>query len=76
VTGLNIRHTGERFQWSNETISKYFCHILNALSSPPFYTIYVCLPSTNAPTPDFIQCNPKFFPFWTDAIGAIDGSHI
>ncbi|THV04200.1 hypothetical protein K435DRAFT_577361, partial [Dendrothele bispora CBS 962.96] len=40
VTGLNIRHTGERFQRSNETISKYFCRILNALSSPPFYTIY------------------------------------
>jgi hypothetical protein len=23
VTGLSIRHIGERFQWSNETISRY-----------------------------------------------------
>ena len=27
VTGLTIRHTGERFQRSNETISKYFHQI-------------------------------------------------
>ena len=23
VTGLSVRHVGERFQWSNGTISKY-----------------------------------------------------
>ena len=37
VTGLSIRHLGERFQHSNETISKCFRSILFTLSSPPFY---------------------------------------
>ncbi|KAJ7081525.1 hypothetical protein C8R44DRAFT_527075, partial [Mycena epipterygia] len=40
VTGLSIRHVGERFQRSNETISKYFRRVLIAVSSPPFYTRY------------------------------------
>ncbi|KAK0440669.1 uncharacterized protein EV420DRAFT_1249896, partial [Desarmillaria tabescens] len=38
VTGLSVRHVGERFQRSNETIAKYFKLIVTALSSPPFYT--------------------------------------
>jgi hypothetical protein len=68
VTGLSIQHLGERFQHSNETISKcveqhqfslylsdspafvrYFQEILFALSSLPFYTKYVYLPSDTTP---------------------------
>ncbi|KIK13049.1 hypothetical protein PISMIDRAFT_18263 [Pisolithus microcarpus 441] len=52
VTGLTTRHVGERFQWSNGTISN------------------------GAPTPPFIRENTKFFPFFEDMIGAIDGMHI
>jgi len=47
-----------------------------ALSSPPFYTKYVYLPSEMMPTPDEIKDNPKFYPFFSDALGAIDGTHI
>ncbi|KIN95067.1 hypothetical protein M404DRAFT_115192, partial [Pisolithus tinctorius Marx 270] len=40
VTGLTIRHISEHFQWSNETISQYFCKILFILSLSPFYSMY------------------------------------
>lgn len=45
-------------------------------SSAPFYTAHVRLPTANDPTPAEILSNPKFYPFFKDAIGAIDGSHI
>ena len=44
-------------------------------SSPPFYMTYVQFPTGNS-TPAKIQQNPKFFLYFRDAIGAIDGSHI
>ncbi|KAI0740593.1 hypothetical protein C8Q76DRAFT_588383, partial [Earliella scabrosa] len=76
VTGLRIRHVGERFQHSNETISRYYREILGALSSFPFYDTYVHLPPRDVPVPDYIQSNPKFFPYFEGALGAIDGTHI
>ena len=76
VTGLSIRHLGERFQHSNETISKYFCKVLCALSSALFYTAYVFLPSSTTSIPSEIQDNTNFFPFFSGAIGAIDGTHV
>jgi hypothetical protein len=45
-------------------------------SSPPFYTTYVHLPTGEDPCPPEICHNSKFFPFFKDALGAIDGSHI
>ncbi|KAF9004678.1 hypothetical protein BDQ17DRAFT_1240847 [Cyathus striatus] len=76
ITGLSIRHVAERFQHSNETILKYFKKILFALSSPPFYPKYVHLPHTSDPVPAAIINNPKWFPFFDGAIGAMDGTHI
>ncbi|KAJ8522016.1 hypothetical protein ONZ45_g1366 [Pleurotus djamor] len=75
VTGLSIRHVGERFQHSNDTISKYFRQVLLAVSSPPFYTKYVYLPSADSTVPIPIYENPKWYPFFDGAIGAMDGSH-
>ncbi|KAF7307807.1 Transposon en spm sub-class [Mycena kentingensis (nom. inval.)] len=76
VTGLSIRHVGERFQRSNETISIYFKEMLDAFSDPRFYNRYVHLPTDTTPLPSKFKNNPKFFPFFEDALGAIDGSHI
>ena len=45
-------------------------------SSAPFYNEYVHLPPVGAPTPPEIQNNPKFYPFFEDALGTIDGTHI
>ena len=49
--------------------------MLVIFSSPPFYTTYIQLPSSESVSHK-IQHNPKFWPFFQDAIGAIDGSHI
>jgi hypothetical protein len=45
-------------------------------SSPPFYTQYVHLPPADAPTPPIILNNPKYYPFFKNVLGAIDGTHI
>ena len=48
--------------------------MLKIFSSPPFYTTYVQPPSDTIQSK--IRHNPKFYPFFRNAIGAIDGSHI
>ncbi len=58
------------------SICSYFKTILHALSSPPIYSKYVCLPTANTPTLIEIQNNPKFYPFFQDVVGAIDRTHI
>src|ERR1700733_7480152 len=50
--------------------------MLFIFSSRPFYTKYVCLPSIDDPVLPEIRDNPKLWPYFKDAIGAIDGSHI
>jgi hypothetical protein len=49
--------------------------VLHLFSTPPFYTKYVKLQSTQDPVPPFIANNSKFSPFFDSAIGAIDGTH-
>jgi hypothetical protein len=44
-------------------------------SSALFYTNHVRLPRVGDPIPDFILGDPKLFPFFQDALGAIDSSH-
>lgn len=50
--------------------------MLHAFSSPTIYTKYVRLPRADEPTPATISTNPRFFPYFKNAIGAIDGTHI
>ncbi|KIY47649.1 hypothetical protein FISHEDRAFT_44912 [Fistulina hepatica ATCC 64428] len=76
VTGLTIRHVRERFQRSNATILKYFIEILDTVSIGPLYDKYVQLPHTDAPVPDYIHNNTKLWPFFKDALGAMDGTYI
>ena len=50
--------------------------MVNIFSSPPFYTQHVQLPTAEECIPAHIRNNPKFYPFFKDALGALDGSHI
>ena len=50
--------------------------MLVIFSSPPLYTDFVRLPKVGDPVPDYILDDPKLFPFFEDALGAIDGSHL
>lgn len=55
---------------------RYFRKMLGIFSSPPFYTTHVHLPTADSPISMKIRNNPKFWPFFKDALGALDGSHI
>jgi len=56
--------------------TRYFKEMLNTFSSPPIYSKYVKLPCADDPIPPTIHNNPKFYPFFEGAIGAINGTHI
>ena len=47
--------------------------MLYAFCAPPFYTKFVTAPTG---VPFFMQRNPKFWPYFQHAIGAIDGTQI
>jgi DDE superfamily endonuclease len=55
---------------------RYFRRMLIFFSLAPFYNNYVKLPSADAPIPPEILNNTKFYPFFKDTLGAIDGTHI
>ena len=90
VTGLPMRHVGERFQRSNDTISwyvfvismmetnniaSYFRDMVAIFSAPPIYTMFVKPPGIETLSPN-IRLDSKLYPFFKNAIGVIDGSHI
>ena len=66
------REVQERFQHSGETVSRHFHRVLQALNRLVPY--YIKLPENQIPTT--ISSNPKFYPFFSDCIGALDGTHI
>ncbi|KIN97333.1 hypothetical protein M404DRAFT_90264, partial [Pisolithus tinctorius Marx 270] len=78
VTGLPIRHVGERFQRSNDAILRYFHKMVTIFASEPFYSKHVSLPfasSTTTVHPKIMQSH-RFWPYFKDVISAINGSHI
>jgi DDE superfamily endonuclease len=50
--------------------------MLYIFSSHPFYTKHVRLPGKDDPVATQIRNNPKFWPYFKNALGALDGSHI
>ena len=50
--------------------------MLIALPSLPIYMKYVQLPGTTSPIPNEILSSPKFYPYFKDARGVIDGTYI
>jgi hypothetical protein len=46
------------------------------MTNRQFYKALVSIPDDPTRTPIEILDNPKFYPFFKDAIGAIDGTHI
>ncbi|KIO00086.1 hypothetical protein M404DRAFT_53496, partial [Pisolithus tinctorius Marx 270] len=73
--GATNRDMQEHFQHSADTISKIFLRLLDMTISPQFYNKYVHLPPDDL-VPPKIQADPKFYPFFKDCRGAIDGTHI
>ncbi|KAJ7060271.1 hypothetical protein C8F01DRAFT_935379, partial [Mycena amicta] len=75
-TGLGCRHVGERFQRANGTITKFVRKMTFIFSGGSFYNKYVTLPTSRDPPARYLADNPKFWPFFKNCIGALDGSHI
>ncbi|KIK18118.1 hypothetical protein PISMIDRAFT_75518, partial [Pisolithus microcarpus 441] len=75
VTGLTVRHVAERFQCSNDTISRYFKKLLFIFSDQPFYSTYG-RSSKGAPIAWKRELNPKFWLYFQNVISVIDGCHI
>lgn len=50
--------------------------MVHIFSSQPFYTNYISQPTSYEPSSHPLHNNPKFWPFFQYALGAIDGSHI
>jgi hypothetical protein len=67
-TSLNLKFT--------HYIPRIIHRVLGALTSTAVYESYVKLPSADAPVPEEIRCSKKFFPWFKDCIGALDGTHI
>ncbi|XP_062104144.1 protein ALP1-like [Humulus lupulus] len=75
VIGHNERHcvVPERFQHSISTTSHYFrkvlkaiCRLSKELITPPSFDV----------TPPQIRFDPRYYPFFKNCVGAIDGTHI
>ncbi|MQM12270.1 hypothetical protein Taro_045183, partial [Colocasia esculenta] len=63
----------EHFQHSSETINFYVNRVIKAIASLRF--TYIVLPSEIDPVHPRIRHDDRFYPYFKDAIGAIDGTY-
>ena len=57
-------------------ISRTIIAVLDAISNLWFLETIICLPDSTTPLSPIIRNNPKFYPFFKHAKGAIDGTHV
>ncbi|KAL6906159.1 hypothetical protein ACP4OV_003760 [Aristida adscensionis] len=74
TVGHNLRNSivGTNFTRSGETVSRYFRLVLHAIGE--LRNELIRPPSLETPTK--IAGSPRFFPYFQNCIGAIDGTHI
>ncbi|PPR88509.1 hypothetical protein GOBAR_AA32176 [Gossypium barbadense] len=63
---------GSRYCRSTKTVHRYFRVVLRAILK--LYKLVIRLP--NESTPSEIRNNPRFYPYFKDCIGALDGTHV
>ncbi|XP_038973723.1 protein ALP1-like isoform X1 [Phoenix dactylifera] len=73
--GFGNRMVQERFQHSGETVSRYFTHVLNAVLRMS-KDIISPLDKEFKNIPSKIRDDHRWWPYFKDCIGAIDGTHI
>ncbi|KAG6584314.1 putative nuclease HARBI1, partial [Cucurbita argyrosperma subsp. sororia] len=69
---LRTRAVQELFRYSGETISRHFNNVLNAIMA--ISLDFFQPPGSNVP-PEILD-DPRFYPYFKDCVGAIDGIHI
>ncbi|ODN73084.1 hypothetical protein L198_08314, partial [Cryptococcus wingfieldii CBS 7118] len=53
-----------------------FRKVLKSITSPDFYGRWVQQPTSETPIDPRLADNPKFYPFFRECVGAIDGTHV
>ena len=71
--GSGNRAVQERFQHSGDTVSHVFHEVLAALMI--LHQKIVLLPHADTPLANRIAKNTKYFPYFENCIGALDGTH-
>ncbi|KAK6921273.1 Harbinger transposase-derived nuclease domain [Dillenia turbinata] len=69
---LRTRAVQELFRYSGETISRHFNNVLNAITTISLN--FFQPPGSDVP-PEIAE-DPRFFPYFKDCVGAVDGIHI
>jgi len=72
--GVSNRATQEHFQRSGHTVSRCFHQVLDALLI--LHKQVVKLPGATQPLDPRIADDEKYFPYFQDCIGALDGTHV
>lgn len=72
--GDSVRSVMEKFHRSASRIHEYFHQVLDAMMV--LHRSYVQMPPPDAPTHPFIRSNYRWWPYFADCIGAIDGTLI
>ncbi|KAK5817483.1 hypothetical protein PVK06_022407 [Gossypium arboreum] len=74
IIGHNVRFRviGSRYYRSIETVHRYFRVVLRAVLK--LYKLVIKL--LDESTPSEIRNNPRFYPYFKDCIGALDGTHV
>lgn len=69
---LRTRAVQELFRYSGETISRHFNNVLNAIMAISLDFFHP--PGSGIP-PEILE-DPRFYPYFKDCVGAVDGIHI
>ncbi|EEF31599.1 uncharacterized protein LOC8263895 isoform X2 [Ricinus communis] len=74
IVGHNLRTRAvqELFRYSGETISRHFNNVLNAIMAISLDFFHP--PGSDVPSE--ILGDPRFYPYFKDCVGAVDGIHI
>ncbi|RVW84970.1 hypothetical protein CK203_039527 [Vitis vinifera] len=76
IVGHNVRMrvVADVFQHSTETVAQPFKEVRRALCR--LGKILICPNNMTNEVSSYVASNPKYFPWFKDCIGAIDGTHI
>ena len=71
-----MRKLAERFQQSTETINRVYYKVIRCFLAKKLYELIIVAFILSTPLADKIQYNFKYFSWFKDCVGAIDGTYI